>query len=128
MNTIQLTGRLTKDLELKYSQSGKAYCRFSLAVPRPLKKDETDFINCVTFGKTAEMMKKYLAKGNRIGVTGRLQMSKYEVNGEKRVAYDVMVDNIEFLDNRKDKEDNTPVYEAEHNKQNVNKNDDEFPF
>ena len=56
MNLVILTGRLTRDPELKFGQSGKAYSRFSLAVNRAGKKDEADFINCVAFGKTAEIV------------------------------------------------------------------------
>lgn len=62
MNIIILTGRLTRDPELKTGQSGKAYARFTLAVERPMQKDETDFINCVAFGKTAELIGEYLRK------------------------------------------------------------------
>ena len=90
MNVIILTGRLTRDPELKFGQSGKAYSRFTLAVDRPMQKGEADFINCVAFGKTAELIGEYLRKGRKAGVTGRLQMGKYEVNGEKRTSYDVV--------------------------------------
>ena len=98
MNLVVLTGRLTRDPELKFGQSGKAYSRFSLAVDRPFQKGEADFINCVAFGKTAELIGEYLRKGRKVGVTGRLQMNRYEVNGEKRTSYDVLVENIEFLE------------------------------
>ena len=82
MNLVVLTGRLTRDPELKFGQSGKAYSRFSLAVDRPFQKGEADFINCVAFGKTAELIGEYLRKGRKVGVTGRLQMNRYEANGE----------------------------------------------
>lgn len=98
MNLVVLTGRLTRDPELKFGQSGKAYSRFSLAVDRPFQKGEADFINCVAFGKTAELIGEYLRKGRKVGVTGRLQMNRYEANGEKRTSYDVLVENIEFLE------------------------------
>lgn len=100
MNLVVLTGRLTRDPELKYGQSGKAYSRFSLAVDRPFSKGEADFINCVAFGKTAELVGEYLRKGRKVGVNGKLQMSRYEVNGEKRTSYDVLVDSIEFLESK----------------------------
>ena len=102
MNVVILTGRLTRDPELKFGQSGKAYSRFSLAVDRPFSRDEVDFINCVAFGKTAELIGEYLRKGRKAGVTGRLQMNRYEVNGEKRTSYDVIVDNVEFLEPKGD--------------------------
>lgn len=100
MNLVVLTGRLTRDPELKYGQSGNAYCRFSLAVDRPFKKGEADFINCVAFGKTAELIGEYLRKGRKAGVQGSIQMNRYESNGEKRTTYDVLVNQIEFLEGR----------------------------
>ena len=100
MGIIGGGGRLTRDPELKFGHSGKAYSRFSLAVDRPMQKGEADFINCVAFGKTAELIGEYLRKGRKAGVTGRLQMGRYEVNGEKRTSYDVVVDNIEFLESK----------------------------
>lgn len=126
INTIVLTGRLTKDPELKSGQSGKAYARFNLAVNRPMQKDETDFINCVAFGKTAELIEEYLRKGRKVGVIGRFQMSKYEVNGEKRTSYDVIVETLEFLESK-----NTAKAEenATSEIQEVNSSDDDgFPF
>lgn len=135
MNLVILTGRLTRDPELKFGQSGKAYSKFALAVTNPFKKDEADFINCVAFGKTAELIGEYLRKGSKAAVNGRLQMNKYEVNGEKRTSYDVLVENVEFLDSKGSSEGNfdnsfsnekkvagtTPAKEESFE-------DDEFPF
>ena len=100
MNVVVLVGRLTRDPELKFGQSGKAYSRFSLAVDRPFSKGEADFINCVAFGKTAELIGEYLRKGRKVGVNGRLQMNRFEMNGEKRTSYDVLVEAIEFLESK----------------------------
>ena len=100
MNLVILTGRLTRDPELKFGQSGKAYSRFSLAVDRPFQKGEADFINCVAFGKTAELIGEYLRKGRKVGVQGRIQMNRFEMNGEKRTSYDVLVDTVEFLESK----------------------------
>ena len=100
MNIVVLIGRLTRDPELKFGQSGKAYSKFALVVDNPFKKGEADFINCVAFGKTAELIGEYLNKGKKIGVNGRLQMNRYEVNGEKRTSYDVLVEQVEFLESR----------------------------
>ena len=149
MNIIILTGRLTRDPELKFGQSGKAYSRFTLAVDRPMQKGEADFINCVAFGKTAELIGEYLRKGRKAGVTGRLQMGRYEVNGEKRTSYDVVVDNIEFLESKNavdsmggyEPQDYAPSYSAPASNSNTSSKpvakpqeevpyeaDDEFPF
>ena len=129
MNLVILTGRLTRDPELKYGQSGKAYSRFSLAVNRAGKKDEADFINCVAFGKTAEIVGEHLRKGKRIGVQGRIQMNRYEVNGEKKNTYDIMVDSIEFLEN-KDDNSSGGSYKVEQPTPSSTEEyvDDDFPF
>ena len=75
MNKVILIGRMTKDPELNYTAgNGTAVTRFSLAVARPFKKDETDFINCVSFGKTGETIAQYLTKGRQLAVTGSIRM------------------------------------------------------
>lgn len=108
MNLVVLTGRLTRDPEVKFGQSGKAYTKFSLAVDRQFSKGETDFINCAAFGKTAELIGEYLRKGSKMGITGSLLMNKYEVNGEKRTTFEVAVQNIEFLDSKGDSNNAKP--------------------
>jgi len=100
MNIVVLTGRLTRDPELKYGQSGTAYCKFTIAVNRMRRDDPTDFINCAAFGKTAELIGEYIRKGSQLGVQGRIQTSSYEMNGEKRYRTEVVVDRIEFLDSK----------------------------
>lgn len=119
MNIITLTGRLSRDPELKTGKT--TYCRFSLAVNRPMKKDEVDFINCVAFGKTAELIGEYCRKGHKLGVQGTLQMNSYEVNGEKRTSYDVIVNQIEFLESKKSDSKPSKVEKEE-------EFEDEFPF
>ena len=100
MNVVVLTGRLTRDPELKYTQAGKAFAKFALAVSREFNKDEVDFINCTAWGKTAEIAGEYLRKGNRAGVHGSLRVGKYEVNGEKRTSVEVNVASLEFLESK----------------------------
>ena len=68
MNHITLIGRLAKDPELKYSQSGKAYCRFTLAVSREFNREEVDFLDCVAWNKTAETIAEWLNKGRKIAI------------------------------------------------------------
>ncbi|MGL4534167.1 MAG: single-stranded DNA-binding protein [Fusobacteriaceae bacterium] len=116
MNVVILIGRLTRDPELKFGQSGKAYSRFSLAVDNPFKKEEPDFVNCVAFGKTAELIGEYLRKGKKVAVNGKLQMNRFEINGEKRTSYDVLVETVEFLEPKSYGENQTyssaPSYSA----------------
>lgn len=100
MNRVILIGRLTKDPDVRYSQSGMAIARYTVAVDR--YKDETaDFIPCIAFGKTAEAAEKYLSKGNRVAVAGRIQTGSYtNKDGYKVYTTDVVVENQEFIDNR----------------------------
>jgi single-strand DNA-binding protein len=104
MNKVVLIGRLTRDPELRYAQSGKAFCTFTLTVDRRFSKQNNnqptaDFIPCVAWDKLAEIIGNNLAKGRKVGVEGRLQTRTYEAkDGSKRSAFDVMVDEMEFLD------------------------------
>ena len=102
MNLVVLNGRLVRDPELKFGQSGKAYSRFSIAVDRAFqastdKNSQTaDFINCVAFGKTAEFIGEYFRKGRKILLRGSLQMNQYESEGKKLTTYVVIAENVEF--------------------------------
>ena len=98
MNYVGLMGRLTRDPELKQTSSGKSYCRFSIAVKKEFVKDGVDFINCVAWDKRAEFIANYFGKGQRILVQGRINVGSYEVNGEKRNSFDVVVDRAEFIE------------------------------
>ena len=106
MNLVVLTGRTTKDPELKYSASGSAYCKFTIAVNRMKKEDGADFIFCTAFGKTAELIGEYVRKGHQIGVQGRLQQETYEKDGATQSKTGVTVEKIEFLEG-KDKSEST---------------------
>lgn len=105
INRVILIGRLVADPEAKYTQSGLAVCNFRLAVERNFKnaegEKETDFINCVAWRKTAELIAEYCKKGHLIGVDGSLQMRRYETReGEKRTTYEVQCDSVQFLESK----------------------------
>lgn len=102
MNSVVLMGRITKDLELK-DVGSTTMVKFNLAVNRK-KKDEADFINCVAFGKTADIICKYCKKGTQIVVEGRIQTGSYEKEGKKVYTTDVIVNNFYFTETRKDLE------------------------
>ena len=97
VNKVILTGNVTRNIDLKYTKSGKEYAEFSIAV-NGFKKDEVDFVNIVVWGKTAELCFNYLKKGSTILVEGRIKQNKYEINGEKRSTYEVVGDRVHFLD------------------------------
>jgi len=98
MNHVLLTGRLVKDPELKYSQTGKAFSKFTIAVNREFNKEEVDFINCTAWENTAERIAEYLKKGRKIVLHGRLRVNSYEQDGETRWSTEVAVDRFEFAD------------------------------
>lgn len=102
MNSVSLIGRLTRDVEIRYtSGSQKAFARFTLAVNRRKKDDGADFISCIAWDKTAEIMDKYLHKGSLIGITGNIQTGSYESNGRRVYTTDVIVEHLDFLESRK---------------------------
>ena len=97
INTVVLTGRLTKDIELRRTTSGKICTSFTLAVNR--NKQETDFINCVAWNKWAELLEKYTRKGSQIGVEGRIQTRNYDDrNGKKVYVTEVLANKITLLE------------------------------
>ena len=105
MNNVSLIGRLTADPELKHTQSGLAYTRFSIAVDRQFVRQgeerQADFINIVCWNKTAEFVCKYFNKGRRIALNGRIQTGSYtDRDGNKRYTTDVVADNVEFCDSK----------------------------
>ena len=106
MNKVIMMGRLTRDPEVRYSQGANqtAVGRFSIAVDRRFKREgepEADFFNCTTFGKQAEFVEKYLHKGTKIVVCGRIQNDNY-TNKDGQMVYSVrlMVDEIEFAESK----------------------------
>lgn len=100
MNRIILVGRTTKEIELRTLDSGKVTTSFCIAVDRRANKS-TDFIDCVAWGKTAELLSEYVIKGEKIGIEGSLQTRTYEdKNGNKRKAVEVLVDSMEFMESK----------------------------
>ena len=101
MNKVSLVGRTTKDIEVRYTeQTQTAVCRFTLAVNRRKKDDGADFISCQAWGKTAELMGKYVSKGDRIGVNGRIQTGSYKKDDRTIYTTDVVVEELEFLESK----------------------------
>ena len=115
MNKVILSGNLTRDPELKYTHSGKAYVRNAIAVKRPFSKDkEVDFFNIVIWDKLAEICAKYLSKGSKVLVEGRLQNSKYkDKDGNERTATDIIVEGVDFADGNRKSAAPTDDFEGE---------------
>lgn len=104
MNKFIGKGRLTATPELKKTQSDKDFTFFSVAINRRFNKEETDFINCCAFGKTAEFIVKYFSKGQEILFTGELHLDKYVKDDETRVTPKIVIDEVEFCGSKKDNE------------------------
>lgn len=125
MNLVVLVGRLTKDPEIRTGQ----VARYGLAVDRRYKREgqpTVDFINCVAFGKQAEFAEKYLRKGMKIGVTGRIQTGSYTArDGSKHYTTDVVVDTQEFMTS---KAENATESVTEHTDKFEAADDMELPF
>ena len=105
MNSVVLIGRLTKDVDLRYSNNQTAVGRFSLAVDRHDKDKNCDFINCIAFGKSAENLEKYVKKGNKVAISGRIQTGSYtNKDGNKVYTTDVVAERVEFVESKKQEE------------------------
>lgn len=107
MNKAIIMGRLTKDPDVKYTQTGKVVTQFTLAVDRPFKdaqgNKETDFIPVVLWGKTAELVGNSCQKGHRLLVDGRLQTRSYDAkDGTKRWVTEVIANSVEFIERKAD--------------------------
>ena len=106
LNVVVLQGRMTRDPELRHTQAGKSVTSFSVAVERDFKSNgekETDFIDVVAWGQTAEFVCNYLGKGRMIGVTGRLQVREWQDrDGNRRRSAEVQADRVYFLDSKRD--------------------------
>ena len=101
MNHVCLVGNLTKDVELRYTTDQKPIARFSIAVNDGYGENQrTSYINIVVFGKQAENADRFLSKGSKVGVTGRIQTGSYEKDGRTVYTTDIIANNVEYLNTR----------------------------
>lgn len=139
MNTTSLIGRLVKDPEVRRTQQNTAFVRFTIAVDRGLSKEKraeaqannqptADFINCIAWGKTAELISNYFSKGSQIGVVGRIQTGSYEKDGRTVYTTDVVVNNVSFIGSRNDSSNNFNTTSNTNNTQDDFENPGFFPI
>ena len=140
MNKVILMGRLTRDPEVRYTQTNNTLvCNYCLAVNRRFARQgeerQADFFNVVAWGKTGEFCSKYFKKGQQVGVIGRLQTRNWDdENGQKRYATEVVAEEVYFADSRKDGEGSSSVVDtfgedlAQNADFQVNATDDDLPF
>jgi len=113
INRVVLVGRLTRDVDLRYTSSGVAVANFTIACNKPFKKDgeeqQADFINCVIWRKPAESLANYMSKGSLIGVEGSIQTRNYEGTDGKRVyVTEVLAASVQFLESKNKTENQEP--------------------
>lgn len=110
INSVNLTGRFTRDPNVRYTDGGTSIARFTLAVDRRFKRDgeqTADFINCVAFGKTAEFIEKYFRQGMKLELTGRIQTGSYtNKDGAKVYTTDVIAEQVGFGESRRVSKEN----------------------
>lgn len=136
INRVVLVGRLTKDPDLRYTPSGAAVARFTLAVNRTFSnaagEKETDFINCTVWRKQAENTANFLKKGSLAGIEGRIQTGSYEGQDGKRVyTTEVVADSVQFLEPKSSSQNRTSNSESGGNETNFNQSENfhrEDPF
>ena len=122
INIVTIIGRLTGDPQQRTTNENKAVCSFSIAVNRVYgngeqKKEEVSYFNCVIFNKLAEVALKYLQKGNRVALCGRLKQRTWEQNGQKRQTVEIIVNELQFLSEIKKQEgkETIPTIEKDFN-------------
>lgn len=135
MNDVKLSGRLTRDPELKYTPNGVPVATFSLAVDRKFNREEADFIPIVVWRKTAEFVTKYFRKGNRVIIAqGRIKVEPYtDKEGNKRTRFSVVADEVEFADSKRAPEEQPAGSVAAGYMENggfseIDEEDSELPF
>lgn len=132
MNAVVLVGRTTKDIELRRTGSGTAVASFTLAVNRDFKTNdgqEADFIQCVAWKKTAELLEQYVHKGDRIAVSGSIRTRNYTGNdGRKVYVTEVLANQVEFLETKKSSEQSNYNNNSYNHTDLDNFNDTQLPF
>lgn len=108
MNKIILIGNLTRDPELTETAQGKKLCRFTIAVGRTFDKEKTDFFSCTAWEQKAEVIAKYVRKGNKLCVIGRLEINETEKDGVKTRHHNIIVEEIEFLTPKSETDQTSP--------------------
>lgn len=150
INNVVLVGRVTKELDLRYTPAGKAVARFNLAVNRDFKDangdQQADFPSCQVWGKTAEVMADNLRKGSLISIAGRIQTGSYDKDGQRVYTTDVVVEKFHFLEAKNDNANRSSGQQYQGNNQqnssgnhqsadpfdsageSINISDDDIPF
>lgn len=117
LNMVAVTGRLTRDAELKYSSGGMAFAKFSIAVNRRTKKgdqwvDEASFFECTIFGKTAESLNPYLTKAQKVAINGSLVQERWEQDGQNRSKVGIIVNSLTLLGGKNESHEQSKLQQS----------------
>ena len=125
MNNFTFIGNLTRSPELKYSDEGKAYTKFTVAVSRRFNRNEADFFNCTAFGKQAENVAEYCDKGSKVGVVGQINIDRKD----DKTYVNVLVDSVEFLNHKNNQSSSRPQNDLfQDDGKPIDLNTDDLPF
>lgn len=132
INNVTLVGRITRDIELKRTQSNVSVTSFTLAVNRPFSKEnetQADFISCVAWEKQAEVLNDYAHKGSLIGLVGRIQVRVYEADGVTRTITEVVAQSVQLLEPKKEEpKRETFGKDPVHGKERITPQSEDLPF
>lgn len=113
MNSVNIIGRWVRDHEVVATNNGTTIVKNTIAVDHPFKKDDSSFLRVVMFNKTGELANQYTGKGSKVAIMGHIQTGSYEKDGQKVFTVDIIANQIEFLDSKKDSQQNQqPQYSA----------------
>lgn len=128
MNIVALVGNITKKPEIRLTKNNNKYCRFTLAVRR--NQQETDFIDCVAWKGTCDILERYVDKGHKVGVTGQLQKSSYQGQSGKVYVTEVIVQHLELTTKKETQQQTefTPTFEPLQPSVEVTISEDDLPF
>lgn len=119
MNSVQLIGNISNDLDVRYTPSGKCVVGFNLAVTNPFNREKTSFIPVEVWGKVAENTSNFCQKGSKVGVVGHIEVDTWEKDGQKKFKTKVVASQVEFL---------TPKGQGNNQNSNQSNNDNRDPF
>lgn len=132
INNTVLVGRLTKDIDLRYTSSNIAYAKFTVAVNRTYAEAngerKADFITCIAWRNQAENMAKYVGKGSLIGIEGRIQTGQYEKDGITHYTTDIVCNSVQFLESKQQSTEQNQVYNDIHKDKPSVEDNTQLPF
>ena len=127
MNSVQIIGNVSTDIDIKATPSGKFVAAFNIAVNNPYNREKTSFLPVEVWGKIAENTAEYCKKGSKVGIVGHIEVDQWERDGERKYKTKIVASSVEFLTPKNEGNTNTPPKPPKRNESNYTKIDDD-PF